>query len=645
VPYSSSGKPQIKQHHFKEWGSIDTSSNRQAIKPTDFAWLENFMQIGNANLQSLDGISVSLGATTGGDTVYAMFDANIAGNDTQMCFCTNGNVYTFNMVNATTGTMTKIATGIADHAAEACAQWQNTTALFIGPTGGYKAWNGAYILDLNTSFTITGSVFANVLTVTASPSGFVLQPGMTITTSTPASAPILSYGTGTGGNGAANSANGTYNVTIANVASGSITVTQSAPTAGTCIATYAGRVWIANGRTIYWSAPGSFSDFTVGDAGGALISNDSALMGSITAMIATNNYLFWAGYDSINVISDVRIGSTTSIVGGTTSTATVTLFTNTNISTNIGIPSNSCVAGYLGTIVFMTNRGPYILSGAMPQKLGNNLDGIVPYIDWTKPVCCGVGQVNFLSAKPGPSANIIFWGFNYKDPLLGGGSRYLFSCFFDGKWFLGSAGHPNNKPAGTNVSLTYAVQGYSAGVAPYAGIPCMFGTDGTNVYQLFVNDYNPAWGQIQTALWHHGDPITDKQVMRFGLEASYPQSNATFWVTNDSENGSSTPTWAMSSINIDIWTDAGAGGATYGGPVSTWYTASSTVSIWYGPNFKAIYIDPMNSFGNTNPQMGKYYGFTINNGRPNSGTGGSNAPTNDITVNGILSAYMERARW
>jgi hypothetical protein len=595
VGYSGPSNAQPKQGVFKEWGSFDSSANRQALKENDFSWLENFLQVGPANLQSIDGPSSILATTSGGDTIYSQADANLNGNDTIINFCTNGNGYAF---NTGTGVLTKFATAAFDPSSEVFAQWQNTIALMIGPTGGYWSYNGTTLVNLSSTFTITGSVTSNVLTVTASPAGFILSPGMTLSGGTITGTPVISgYLAGNGGNGTINSANGTYSVTTANAASSAITVSPSAPASATCIATYAGRVWVAFGRTIQFSAPGSYTDFTTANGGGSFIINDSALYGSVLSMIATNNYLFYGGLDSINVISDVRIGTQAQLGGGT---STTTLYTNTNISTNVGMPFNQAIAGYLRALVFMTKRGPYILSGASPQKMGNNLDGLVPLIDFTKPIICGVVQVNLNSGRPGPAQNIVMWGFTYKDPTAG--SRFLFACFFDGKWTLMSQ----------QKTLAAAVQGF------YQGTPAMYGTDGTNIYQLFINDAIVINGTIQTALWSKGDPTLDKQVMKLGIELSYSSGTASLSATADTDRSSGVVSIPLSNVTAGTWLTAT-------GLVSTWLTVTSAISTWVGINYLPVYTD-VNAFG-------KYYGFTITNN------------TSDLVVNGILSEYIERARW
>jgi hypothetical protein len=90
------------------------------------------------------------------------------------------------------------------------------------------------------------------------------------------------------------------------------------------IATFSGRVWIAQGRTVYYSAAGSYSDFTSVSAG-AVTLTDSTLHGNIQYLLSANNFLYIFGDDSINVFSDVRV-----------TTSGTTLFTNTNVSASVG---------------------------------------------------------------------------------------------------------------------------------------------------------------------------------------------------------------------------------------------------------------------------------------------------------------------
>jgi hypothetical protein len=595
-----SDKPQkrLQQYALKEWGSVDTSANRQALKENDFGWLENYIQVGNANLQGLTGPSGILASTSGGDTIYELFDMNLNGSDKIVGICSNGAGYMFdtgsNAISKFAANATFASSG------EAFAQWQNTLALFIGSSGGYQSWNGTTLVNLSTAFSVTASVTGgNLMTVTASPAGFIISSGMTLSTG----GVVLSNGTGNGGNGTTNSANGTYNLTAGvNVGSQSITLTPSAPAVGSSIATYAGRVWIANGRTVLFSAPGSYSDFTTASAGGSFILTDSSLYGTITAMIAANNYLWIGGTDSVNVISDVRVPAST----------TTTLFTDTVISNQVGIPYQSGVTSYLRSLMFLNQTGPYALAGAVPEKLGPNLDGLLPLIDFTKTISCGSAQIN--------NQNVAAWAVQYKDPTLLS-TRLLMLCFFSGKWFFASQN--------TAANLTYIVQ------AVKAGVPLFFGTDGTNFFQLFSSTTTAPTQTVITAMWSQGDPTLDKQVMKLGVESVFPNGVASvnmsvdtpFSVNNYLLTNQVTATWTTFSGLISSWN-------TVGGQLSIWVTGTNT-PIYTDTNMTVgtTIINPVNSSGNKGTGFGKYYGHTVTTNAVN------------VVINGLLSEFAYRTRW
>ncbi len=90
------------------------------------------------------------------------------------------------------------------------------------------------------------------------------------------------------------------------------------------IQTFSGRTWVSQGRTVFYSAADSYSDFTSVSAGN-LVLTDSTLHSNIVQILSANNFLYIFGEDSINVFSDVRVTSL-----GTT------IFTNTNVSASVG---------------------------------------------------------------------------------------------------------------------------------------------------------------------------------------------------------------------------------------------------------------------------------------------------------------------
>ena len=138
----------------------------------------------------------------------------------------------------------------------------------------------------------------NSITITEPGSGYTSPPTVTIT-----------------GSGGGSGFTGTANLLSQN---------------GQAIATFSGRVWIALGRTVYFSAVESYNDFTSVSAGNITIT-DGTLYGNITQLVSANNFLYVFGTNSINVFSDVRINASTG----------ETLFTNTNVSASIGSDQDS----------------------------------------------------------------------------------------------------------------------------------------------------------------------------------------------------------------------------------------------------------------------------------------------------------------
>lgn len=134
---------------------------------------------------------------------------------------------------------------------------------------------------------------------------------------------------------------------------------------GTAIETYAGRVWIANGATIFFSVPGSLIDFTSGNGGGNFTSTDSFLRVSFSQLIQTNGFLYLIGDSSINYISGVQ----------TAGSPPVTTFTNQNADPEVGTPYPATVDVFGRNIVFANSWGAHVSYGAAVTKISEATDG------------------------------------------------------------------------------------------------------------------------------------------------------------------------------------------------------------------------------------------------------------------------------
>ena len=323
------------------------------------------------------------------------------------------------------------------------------------------------------------------------------------------------------------------------------------------IATFSGRVWIAQGRTVYYSAAGSYTDFTSVSAG-AVTLTDSTLHGNIQYLLSANNFLYIFGDDSINVFSDVRV-----------TTSGTTLFTNTNVSASVGSKRLEAIFPYFRSVLFMNDYGVYALVGSTTSKLSDSLDGMFPNIDFASPVYGGQVLIN----------NILCAAFNFRyyDATFTQTYRYIQAVFFEKKWFITSQ----------NDSLSYITS------VPVSGKITLYGTANNQLFRLYGDTSgNVVTSRVQTALMPMGDPIRTKQALKFGIEAT--SSNAvTMSATVDSERGSS-PAYALQSSVY--WTNNNL-------QTISWINNSSAVVLWLSTGYELYKSDAA--------QYGKYLGLTV----------------------------------
>ena len=326
------------------------------------------------------------------------------------------------------------------------------------------------------------------------------------------------------------------------------------------VATFSGRVWVAAGRTVYASSAVSPTDFSSVSAV-AFNLTDSTLHGNIQAILSANNFLYIFGDDSINVFSNLQVTSTGS-----------TVFTNTNVSASIGSKRIYAIFPYFRSVLFLNDYGVYALVGSTTTKISDPLDGIFPYIDFTKPVTAGQALLN----------NILCAVFNFyvnsSCPFGFGGSRYIQAVFFEKKWFI-----------------TYQGQIQYVTSAPIGGKVNLYGTNTSNALYLFYNSTTASIpSYIQTALQDMGDPIRTKQALKFGVEATLTQG-ASLNVTVDSESGSST-TYTLTNGGVNWYNNSGN--------VIPWINNSGVTIGWLFESGYFLYKSDAS-------QYGKYLGLTM----------------------------------
>lgn len=319
------------------------------------------------------------------------------------------------------------------------------------------------------------------------------------------------------------------------------------------VSTFSGRVWVAQGRSVYYSAAGSYNDFVSVSAGNINI-QDETLHNNITAMLSANNFLYIFGDSSINVFSDVRVQT-----NGTT------IFTNTNVTASVGSKREMTIFPYFRSVLFMNDYGVYALVGSTTTKLSNELDAIFPLIDFTQPVTGGQVLINNILCAA--------WSFTYNDPLSS--ARQIQAVFFDKRWFFTSQG-----------ALTYVAS------IPASGVISLYGTTSTGLFRLYNSSTVGANVIVRSALWPMNDPIRDKQALKAAIEVTTTLPG-TFGVTIDSETQSNNT--GISALYVNWVNNAGT--------VITWTNNVSSTIGWFNGGYTLYKSDAQ--------QYGKYLGLTI----------------------------------
>lgn len=569
----------------KDFVGINTKANRTAIKEEEFSWLENAMPIGHANVRVVPAPSTVSGVTFASTVVYATY-GNIGTTNYYIAFLSDGSA---TQVNISTSVVTTIgAAATFSTSGVQSSQWNNTLIIIIDPSKGYFQWDGTNLVkvgSLNFALSGTGTSYGSTTTVTV---GAPNQTGGTqavisLGITSGAITSISAYGTGlTPGTGYTS----VPSVTLGGAGSGQTITASLISQPGTSIASFAGRVWIANGRTLYYTAAGTNNDF-ITTSSGNIVFNDSTLIGNITQLISANNFLYVFGTDSINVISDVRINSSTG----------ATLLTNTNISASVGTDLSYAMMPYFRSIVFMNRYGVYALVGSTTSKLSDALDGVFPYIDFTKNV--SAGQVLVY--------NILCAAFNFfvksTFPYGSGGNRWVQAVYFDKKWFFTSQN-----------SVTFITS------IPVSGSSVLYTTTGTDLQQAYQDSASNISSYIQPALFGMGNIIRDKTALKFGVEAILSSVTVnTMSVTIDSENATS-PSVSLSNYQIVTWVNNSFA-------TVTWVNNFSQTVNW-GNSSTGYYLYRYDA-----EMWGKYISLTITSTSPN------------FTVSGIQFETEQRARF
>ena len=163
----------------QNWGGLNTKASRPGIGDEEFAWVMNFMPIGDQNMRTLyaEGSALYTVPNPLQTNIIFTYAYNIGDISYQAVFLDDGTAYQVNRddgsiitISAVTGTFYTAPDGGLPH----CAQWQSKFLIIVSPaqTNGYWIWNGTSLFTAGTlspDVTVedTGREYTSTPTVTA----------------------------------------------------------------------------------------------------------------------------------------------------------------------------------------------------------------------------------------------------------------------------------------------------------------------------------------------------------------------------------------------------------------------------------------------------------------------------------------------
>ncbi len=592
---------------FEQFEKMNTQSVRQALSEKELAWLENLQPISGNNLTTVPAPLSAL--TSISETITAQFFANLGAVDYIISFTSVGGGWATNIATAvstefaqpgtfsnpdmtvwhavnviTGGTQYGPAPGVVfagggGSGAAATAsidprglntititfqgQYNLPTVPSVGFSGGGGSGAAATII-----MTLSGGGFYVVqsITITNRGSGYSSAPIIAITGGAPVpggdaraictvgdgrvtaitvtnggsgytSAPSVSFTGGGSGTGASAAAvvggSNVTTLTLTNPGSGylssdALTLTISGGggsgatgtahvwpfvTAGTTLAVFQGRVWLGGGRLIQYTGTGGFDDFAAANASASFTINDADLVHAVTALRNYNNYLFIMGDQSVKQIGNISLNAA----------GNVTLFTILTLSSDQGtIYPRSC-GSFNRVFMFANSNGIYAVFGSSVQKISDDLDGIFKLIDFSQQPQSAIADINGIH-------NISFL-VRYIDPLST--TRSIMMTFTGKKWFVVSQG---------DSLVTIATASTLA-----SGKTSTFSSSGSDITKILGDPTTAVTFKFQSALTHHGNAVQRKKILSGGAAETLFSGTGNLTATYDTENGSATKVYALTS--------------------------------------------------------------------------------------------------
>lgn len=314
---------------------------------------------------------------------------------------------------------------------------------------------------------------------------------------------------------------------------------SGAPSAGTDIAVAFGRVWIVNGRVLFFSGADGFANgvpaipdatnyWLVANGAGFVNLTDPILRSSVKRLYAADGYLYYFGESSIHVISDVYVPS-----GASPPTP---LFSNLPIQSALGSTLPGSIFSFNRELTLANKTGIWAVRGVTAERISADIDGTWQFADFSQPIFGGTVSVNNIDTRAMLMKRL-------NDPIFG--SNTILCLYWDQKWWFANFG-----------AITILVP------VILDGLQVLYGFIGNKLYQLFSRTDRSPVSKFITALWPMDDPLQDKQVIRAGVEVKIISLTTQLSLSADTPNNSyalpntagfGTISWINSGAQIVQW--------------------------------------------------------------------------------------------
>ena len=490
---------------FNQFDTMDTKQSRLAIEPTRLAWCENLQIQGKHELAAVPPPLPAF-VSGGASTVVKMWYGFIAGADALVLFRADGS-----MLAVSAGPTVTTLAPAGTFSNPDVTVWEANIILVADPTSGYVAFSFSSTAPGVPVFSNQGALSPNI-TVTNGGSGYSTPPAVS-----------FSGGSGGGATAAAIVVGGVVTqVQLTNAGSGYlasdvVTVNFGGPGSGaaatahvwpqfpgfalTTLAIFAGRVWIAAGRTLAWSGTQGYDDFSLANAAGNTTIKDYDLVHNITALRSLNNFLWIFGDESIKQIGTISVSGA------------ITNFNIVTLSSDVGTTFPQTISSYNRLVLFANNVGVWAVLGSSVEKVSSEMDGIFKTIDFSQQLSAALSDIY--------SERVYCLLVRYIDPIQSR-TRSLLLTFQSRVWYVLAQGD----------NLTAVTTAWLRGTA---GSIETWGSSGPDATQLLAGTGTINF-ILTTALSHHNKPMMGKRALRAATSQLLGSSTGTITMTIDTEN-------------------------------------------------------------------------------------------------------------